>query len=424
MYCPSAHENASGAMGKERHSLKVLVLSHLYPHASDPRLGVFVEEEVKALSDLCQLKVIAPIPWAPPLWQTRRWGAHAPPRRHEIRQGIEVFRPPMIVLPKRVLFSLLGFSYFASVFARTRALDSSFGFDLIHAHTAYPDGFAAALLGKLLRRPVVVTLHGSDITVNLERYLWRRLSLWGLSNVAHVIAVSQALRKTVVDKYGADGDRVTVIPNGVDVTRFVPVPAAEARKALGMDDQGPIVLYVGAIKRSKGVGYLLRSAGRLVETHKPCPRFFFLGEGEYEREARQLSDELGLADIVVFAGNKPNREIPVWMNACDVLVLPSLSEGFGVVLIEAMACGKPVVSTRCGGPEEIVMPGTGILVPPHDEVALAEALDDVLTGKRALDPRTIRQHATANYSYDHIASRIMGVYTQTLQGGERVSHPS
>jgi teichuronic acid biosynthesis glycosyltransferase TuaC len=403
--------------------LNVLVLSHLYPHASDPRLGVFVEEEAKALSDFCQLKVMAPIPWTPPPWRTRRWGTHTSPRRHEIRQGVEVFRPQMIVLPKRILFSLLGFSYFVSVFARARELDRGFGFDLIHAHTAYPDGFAAALLGKLLHRPVVVTLHGSDVTVNLERYLWRRLSLWALSNVTRVISVSQALRKMVVDKYGADGDRLTVIPNGVDVTRFVPVPAAEARKALGMDDQGPMVLYVGAIKRSKGVAYLLRAAGRLVETHRTCPRFFFLGAGDYEREARHLSDELGLGDHVVFAGNKPNTEIPLWMNACDVLVLPSLSEGFGVVLIEAMACGKPVVSTRCGGPEEIVIPGTGILVPPRDEVALAEALDDVLTRKLALDPRTIRQHATDNYSYHNVASRIMQVYTQTLKTGERVSHP-
>lgn len=398
--------------------MNVLVVSHMYPHASDPRLGVFVEEEVKALSDLCQLRVLAPIPWTPPLWRARRWGAHASPPRHEIRHGIEISRPAIIVFPRRILFSLLGFSYFVSLLAQVRDTDNSFGFDLIHAHTAYPDGFAAALLGRVLHRPVVVTLHGSDITVNLERYLWRRLSLWGLSRANRVIAVSQALRRKVVDKYGAEGSGVTVIPNGVDVSRFVPIPAVEARDALRLDTQRPIVLYVGAIKRSKGVDYLLRAARRLAETHERRPRFFFLGAGDHEREAKLLADELGLRESVVFVGNRPNTEIPLWMNACDVLVLPSLSEGFGVVLIEAMACGKPVIATRCGGPEEIVNPDTGILVPPRDEVALSAALDDVLSRKRAFDPQRIRQHAIDNYAYNRIAPRIMEVYRQTLPGRE------
>jgi glycosyltransferase involved in cell wall biosynthesis len=113
-------------------------------------------------------------------------------------------------------------------------------------------------------------------------------------------------------------------------------------------------------------------------------------------------------------GKRPNTEIPLWMNACDLVVLPSLSEGFGVVLIEAMACGKPVVATRCGGPEEIVTPETGILVPPGDEIALAKALHDVLSDQQRFDPQEIRRRAVDNYAYGNIASRITAVYREVL----------
>jgi teichuronic acid biosynthesis glycosyltransferase TuaC len=386
----------------------------MYPRPSDRRLGIFVAEEVKELSKWCKIKVVAPIPWFLPLKFFKKWHAYTRIPRREIRNDIEVFRPRTLIFPKTILFSLLGFTFFISLLQQVRGIENSFGFDLIHAHAAYPDGFATVLVSRILNRPVVVTLHGSDVTLILSRYLWRRLGLWGLSNADRIIAVSSSLREKVLGKHVVEGSRVTVIPNGVDVNRFEPIPRAEALETLGLQDEVFKILYVGAIKEPKGIEYLLKATKRLVKTVDRRVELFLVGEGQYKREAKLLADKLGVSQMVHFVGQKPNQEIPLWMNTCDVLVLPSLSEGFGVVLIEAMACGKPVISTKCGGPEDIVSQDTGILVPPRDEAALSNALKGMLNGRYHFDPERIRQYVIDNYAYDRIASRILEVYRQAL----------
>ena len=394
--------------------LRVLVVSRLYPRASDPVLGIFVEEEVRQLSKRCQTKVLSPVPWFPRFKLFEKWYSYTEIPDHESRGGIEVFRPRTIMLPRNLLFSLLGFSFYLPLLRAARDIDRSLPLDLIHAHTAYPDGFAAVRVGRALKLPVVVTLHGGDVNVHFRRYLCRRLGLWALSRADRVIAVSESLRRKVVEEYGTSAAKVAVIPNGVDVAKFQPMTRAEALKGLELDSHAARVLYVGAINESKGIRYLLKAANRVTESLHRAIEFVLIGEGEYEEAARTLTSELGIASAVNFVGKRPNSEIPLWINASDLLVLPSLSEGFGVALIEAMACGKPVVATRCGGPDDIVRPDTGILVPPGDEAALAKALREILSGERHFDPQRVRQRALDNYAYDGVVSRILEVYRQAL----------
>ncbi len=395
-------------------SLKALVVSRLYPRPSDPVLGVFVEEEVKALSSHCDIKVLSPIPWFPPLRIFKRWYEYSRTPVQEKRKGVEVFRPRAIVFPRNFLFPFLGLSFYLSVRRCVNQLEKNFPFDLIHAHTVHPDGFAAAMLGRAYGRPTVITLHGGDVTLYLKRPLVRRMGLWALSQAGRVIAVSDALRTEVVDEHGGDARQICVIPNGVDVTRFAPMAQAEARHRVALTNEVPRILYVGGIERSKGIDYLLKAAGELRRHAQRSLEVVMVGDGKYQQPAKKLAMELGIDDAVAFVGKRPNTEVPLWINACDLLVLPSLSEGFGVVLIEAMACGKPVVATRCGGPEDIVTPETGILVPPGDYKALAEALQEVLSDQRRFDAQQIRRQAVAKYAYDSIASSIIGVYRDIL----------
>ncbi len=394
--------------------LKALVVSRLYPRPSDPVLGVFVEEEVKALSKHSDIKVLSPNPWFPALRVFKRWYEYSRTPGREIRKGVEVFRPRAIVFPRNFLFPFLGLSFYLALRRCVNQLEKDFPFDLIHAHTVYPDGFAAAMLGRAFGRPTVITLHGGDVTLYLKRPVVGRMGLWALSQANRIIAVSKTLRTEVVDEHGGDTRQMCVIPNGVDVTRFAPMAQAEARDRVGLTNQVPRILYVGGIERSKGIDYLLKAVGELRRYAQRSLEVVMVGDGTYRQPAKKLATELGIDEAVAFAGKRLNTEVPLWINACDLLVLPSLSEGFGVVLVEAMACGKPVVATRCGGPEDIVTPETGILVPPGDYLALAEALLEVLSDRWRFDAGQIRRQAVAKYGYDSIAASIIGVYRDIL----------
>jgi glycosyltransferase involved in cell wall biosynthesis len=394
--------------------LNVLVVSRLYPHPTDPVLGVFVEEEAVALSRSCQVKVVSPVPWFPPLKAFQRWYPYSQLPSRERRRGVEVLRPRVLFLPRNFLFGLFGYSLYLSLRRWASEIERDFPVDVIHAHTVYPDGFGAVMLGRALHKPSVITAHGGDVTIHLKRGLVRRLGRWALSNADQVIAVSSSLQRALVLEHGIEVEKVAVIPNGVDVTRFAPTPQSEARARLGLHAEGSKLLYVGAIAESKGIAYLLTAIHRLRRTSAWPLELILVGEGEYEKPARALATELDIADNVTFAGKRPNDEIPLWMSASDVLVLPSLSEGFGVVLAEAMACGRPVVATTCGGPEDIVTPQTGMLVPPADDAALSEALLEVLADGERFHPQAIREHALETYSYDLVTSRIMEVYAAIL----------
>jgi teichuronic acid biosynthesis glycosyltransferase TuaC len=395
--------------------MNVLIVSRLYPLPKDPVLGIFVEEEARELARLCNVKVVSPVPWFPPLKLLPKWYDYSQLPLREMRKGLEIHRPRTMMFPRNILFLLLGFSFYLALRRWVDETNGDFPIDLIHAHTAYPDGFAAVMLGKALDLPTIITLHGGDVTLHFQHYFGRKLGLWAVSSASHVLVVSESLRRTVVDDYGADREKITVIPNGVDVTRFEPIPQREAQNRLGLGADSFRMLYVGAITRSKGIEYLLRAL-RLLRKSQASAELVLVGEGDYQRQAMSLADEMGIAGSVTFAGQRPNEEIPLWMNACDLLVLPSLAEGFGVVLIEAMACGRPVVATACGGPEDIVTPQTGILVPPGDEFALSQALLDALSTGTRFSPDVIRQRAVDNYALDRISSRIMELYRQVLQG--------
>jgi len=395
--------------------LNILVVSRLYPRATDSVLGIFVEEEAVALSRFCRVKVISPTPWFPPLKAFKNWYPYSQLPSCERRKGVEVLRPRVLFLPRNLLFGLLGCSLYLSLRRWATEIERDLPIDIIHAHTVYPDGFGAVMLGRALRKPTVITAHGGDVTVHLKRGLVRRLGRWALSSADHVITVSSSLQRALVQGHGIEAEKMTVIPNGVDVAKFAPAPRSEARARLGLHAEGSKLLYVGAIAESKGIAYLLRAIHRLRHTSAWPMELILVGEGKYEKAARALAAELDIADAVTFTGGRPNDEIPLWMNASDVLVLPSLSEGFGVVLAEAMACGKPVVATRCGGPEDIVTPQTGPLVPPADDAALSEALLEVLADGERFHPQAIRQYAVETYGYDHVTSRIIEVYAAILR---------
>ena len=344
----------------EADRLKVLVLSKNYPNSVTEMLGLWVERLVRQSTRFCELKVIAPRPYCPPGIPEK----YSRFRRVESRcwrEGVEVFRPAMPMGPGYSTYRFESALYYMAVRRLVARLRRDFPFELIHAHFTYPDGVAAVELGKRYRVPVVITEH-IPWDVWSEKYpgvLARAARAAG--ECACHISVSESVRKSVAGSVANEGNLV-VVPNGVDGSVFRIAPDSPRR----IPNQ---ILFAGAVRPVKGVDVLLGALRRIVDRGRDAKltivgEAFFDSYRKEEQRLRQIAKDLALEDRVHFAGKKSPHDLARCMQAASVLVLPSRIESFGAVLLEALACGTPVVATRSGGPEEIVTEQVGVLTPP------------------------------------------------------------
>ena len=384
--------------------MKVLVLSHLYPSVISKIHGGFVHNQVRFLKDHCQIQVVAPVPWFP-LPGFGLWSAYRHVPRREVLDGIEVRHPRRFAVPRRIFFTQQWRFHLKALLNAVAGMP-----DIIHAHCSYPDGRAAIEYGLQTGRPVVITVHGSDTKILPKlKSQWRQPIVEALTQAAAVIAVSQELRREVI-QLGVPADKVRCIPNGVDCQLF----SATGSHQPGKD--GWRLLYVGRFVEAKGLRVLLaalakvRSQGRdvsltLIGGHPATGTAHpFLPQVK----ALNLSEHLSFEDAV------PWEELPPYMAAADLFVLPSFSEGLTTSLIEAMACGLPVVATRCGGPEEVVNEEVGRLVAVGDAEDLAAGILAVLDEYDCYDRAAIRRQAEECYDYRRVAARIHALYEEVL----------
>jgi glycosyltransferase involved in cell wall biosynthesis len=400
--------------------MRVLVLSSTFPNANQPTLGVFVRERITALARHCQLRVVAPIPWVPAnglIRGARVVGLSA----MEDGGAFPVYHPRFLSIP-RYLKCLDGMLYAASLAPLLTRLRRDFDFDLIDAHFAYPDGLAAVLLGRLVRRPVVVTLRGS--IVRLRHYPLHRPQIrWALDRASRVIAVSQSL-KDVATELGVAAPHITVIPNGVDLAKFHDKGRTAARQACGLPLDRPVILTVGGIYEGKGQHHVVEALANL-STRRPDALYVMVGadrrDGYVERLQRLIARS-GLGDRVRFAGPQPHAALADWYSAADVFCLATQSEGWANVLLEALACGTPVVATRVGGNPEIVPDDRyGLLVPHGDVPALARALDRAIESR--WDRAALAAYA-ATHTWEAAASRVMREFEGVLAGAPSIASAS
>lgn len=390
--------------------MRALVLSTTFPNARQPNLGIFIAERMRRVARACDVVVVAPVPWFPFNEAIRgaRWNAVPPVEEFD---GVRVLHPRIFCIPG--LFKWTdGVLYAASLVPFLSRLRKEFDFDLIDSHFVYPDGLAAVLLGKIFHRPVVVTLRGS--IVRLANYPLHRPQIrWALRKATRIVSVSVALRN-VAAELGIPPARIQIIPNGVDAERFQPRDRAAARRACGLPLDRRIVLTVGGLYEHKGQHLVLQVLPELVRRY-PNVLYVMVGDPVQPRDKDRLLEMIrrgDLEDHVVFAGSRLNRVLGDWYAASDVFCLPTRSEGWANVLLESLACGTPVVTTRVGGNPEIVSDERyGYLVPFQDAPALRDAL------VRALDTSWDR-HAIARYARAHTwegaADRVRAEFEQVL----------
>lgn len=398
-------------------SVRILTISHLYPSEVDATAGTFVHQQVRALRERGHdVRVISPVGWAPP-GVARYAGHRAVPRCTRI-DDVPVLHPRMFVLPGAKLGPSIVHTTLRAIIGHVRRTYRDWPFDLVHAHMLVPDGWAAASAGHAVGVPVVATAHGSADVLQMpsRSAAWRRTVVESITELDQIIAVSHAVARGVCD-LARPRHGVRVIPNGADPTHFADVDRTAARRALGLPEDRPVALFVGHLTELKGIGDLVDALGSTTEDGGVRPLLVIVGEGPLRPALETRVVELGLGDSVRFVGRVPHDDVGTWMGACDVLVLPSLSEGLPTVICEAMVAGRAVIATPVGGTAELVEDGaTGALVAPGDVPALADALRSVLgtPGRAGAMGELAAARAKDTLIWSAVAQQIECVYRDVL----------
>ena len=371
--------------------IKTLLFSTLYPSSARPIHGIFVETRLRELlsSGEMETRVVAPVPWFP--CKGERFGEYgrlAATPRFERRNGVEVYHPRYF-LPPKVGMNMAPYSLALGAFPTVRKLiREGFDFDLIDAHYYYPDGVAAGLIARKLGKPFVVTARGTDVNL-IPQFAFPRKKILQTAAAAHAsIGVSQALADRLAE-LGAAREKLKVFRNGIDLERFSPEEKNTARKRLGLPD-GRILLSVGNLLELKGHHIAIEALPLLPSE----TTLVIAGSGPELQKLQGLASRCGMNDRVVFAGQIDNSELKWWYSAADALVLCSSREGWPNVLLEAMACGTPVVATTVGGVPEIVTEHVaGRLMNQRSPQCLCAMLMELFAG--CPERSAVRKHAEA-----------------------------
>jgi glycosyltransferase involved in cell wall biosynthesis len=383
---------------------RVITFTSLFPSAVKPLHGAFVEERMRRVVARggFEWEVVAPVPSVP--WPLRRREdrllARTPPS--ERRDGVTVRHPRYLHVPGiSMRAQARRMAKAASASVREAAAGRSC---VVDAHYVYPDGVAAAEIAEGLGLRYTITARGSDVNLIAEDPVVGRQIRAACSRAHALFAVSDALCARFAEVAGLPRGRVRLARNGVDLERFRPGDAAEARAALGLPPQGHLLLGVGRLVPVKGF-HLLAETLRAVDA-----TLVLAGDGP---ERGRLASALP-ASRTRFLGALDRDRLALAYRACDLLVLPSESEGWPNVVTEALASGLPVVATRVGGVPQILAGGThGRLVERGDARALASAVAELLAAPPA--KAEVRAFAT-RWSWDEPVDLLVAAFGEALAG--------
>ncbi|MBS0437039.1 MAG: glycosyltransferase [Proteobacteria bacterium] len=279
--------------------------------------------------------------------------------------------------------------------------------DVLVGYWVYPDGFAAVETARRLGKPCVVGALGSDIHVRSGSNAW--LTRHTIERADALVVVSEAMARSAQAQFGAPAERVHTIVNGFNRSVFRLQDRQQARAALGLPATGRLVVYVGRFVEAKGLIELLDAFAQLSAEDADV-RLALIGDGVMAAQLPALVRERGLGERVLLPGGMEPLQVARWISAADLLTLPSWSEGYPNVVVEALACGTPVVATDVGGTREILREGRGLLVPPRDAVALRGALAEALR----CDWNREAIAASMARSWDDVAAETLGVCEEVV----------
>ena len=386
----------------------IAITTPLFPRAGEPYRGWPIYKTVEALEKHADVRVFSAAAKYP-----NDKTVPAPSPESKIRHSETYISYPAIPLLSRPWNSAVCAGRLYPHLQRLRP-------DVILSYWLYPEGAAALEVGRRLGLPVIVGSRGSDLR-RIGDPVTGMMVARTVRNADHVLTVSEELRQRAI-RLGADPGRTTAILNGYDPLPFFCGDMHEARRNLGLPADGRLVLCVGRLSRQKGLQELCDAFAVLAREHSNL-KLVFLGSGAFGQRILSLARQWRLEDRIVTRGDVGRNSVAEWMRAADLLCLPSYSEGCPNVVIEAIACGCPVVASEVGGIPEIVSPESSILVPPRNSGALAAALSTALV--RRWDRRRIS--GTYTRTWDEVASDTYAVCEKVAKpsaAGKRIGYRS
>lgn len=395
--------------------LRILVLSWNYPTPAAPQRGLWVERMCDAAALVADVSVIVPTPWVPPLVPVRAVARFRGIPALDRRGAVDVHFPRV---PGSIEYLTHDFDArlaLPGVLATARRLHAETPFDLIHAHFIYPDGVVAASVGRALGVPVMTSEHAfwtpwltdrASVGAQVER---------ALPSIELVTAVSGFLRDAI-DAYAGDRVALEVLPNVVDDRVFTPSPRQRDPDEL---------LYVGLVRKFKRVDVLLRAVAEVRRT-VPSLHLRMLSANAFRaysadrRAMRDLITSLGLDDAVEVVNGADPAGVAEAMRRCAFVAISSTRrETFCSVAAEALACGTPLVITRCGGPEEFVTDDDGVMVPPDDPSAFADGIRTAFARRDGFDGAAMSERIVQRFGRVAWTELAMTTYERVATRGVR-----
>ena len=293
--------------------------------------------------------------------------------------------------------------------------------DLLHAHFAFVEGFASVIAKKHLKIPLILTLHGNDIVavpaikygIRLQKRFDKVVN-YTLKNADKVVVASRFLWKQAI-LAGCPPEKLVLIPHGIDTGKFNQNTAGSYIHQI-MSGNRPVIFSARSHKPQYGLEYLIKAASIVIK-NRPDSIFLIGGTGPLKRAHERLAEDLGLKNNLFLLGEIPPETMPNYYGLCDIFVIPSITESFGMVTIEAMACGKPVIGSNVGGIPEIIRDGVnGFLVPPRSQEGLAEKILFLLENPDLMEKmgNTNAVEAKEKYDLQVKAKKILQLYNETL----------
>ena len=376
--------------------------------------GTFVKEQVDRLKDYFnKIIIISPRPYFPKFLTKFDFIPQNFKDQTKFNDykydNVEVYFPRFFTAPFSFFRKRNGdFSYSAVLSCIKR---NYLNFDLIHSHFTYPSGYIGVKLKEEYNKKLVITAHGFDIyDLPFRNNYWKEKIQTILGNSDKIITVSESNLRCI-DELGIK-DKTKVIPNGFDSNKFFKIDKNKVRKELNLSKNKKILLHVGNLKPVKNQINLIKAVNKLVKKRKDII-LYLIGSGNDRKRIENKIDELNLNKYIKVLGSKPHKEIPKWMNAADLFVFPSYSEGFGVVNIEALACGTPVISTYNGGSEEIITSDDYgfLLEDPEDYVGLSKLIEKGLN--KDWDYNKILDYSK-KYQWNNVTNKIIKEYKEKI----------